>query len=298
MQAQLIRTYRGHGDRINHILHLPNNHMVTASADGTLKVWGLDADEPLLTMAEHRGAIYALASFAESAFVVSGSADHTLIIWNTETGEAVRTLCHHSDAVTSVAVTPDGKHIISGSEDKTICIWDSVTGDLKHVCGGHESGVYTLLVTPDSHTVISGETGGARASYRFRVWDIATGEHLRDFSEHHYGVNGVALLGDGKFISASTEGDLKIWDIAQGISVQTVETHLGSTVMALIPNTRHAVIGTQKPQISLWNIDSGERVYILDEPSAWVSYLTVTADGWRILVGCHDGTMNVYELVQ
>jgi WD40 repeat protein len=297
MKAQLIRTYKGHTQRINSMVTLSNRFIVTAGEDNHLKVWDIDSDESHLTLSGHQAPITALASFPESSFVVSASQDRTLMIWNIETGESVRTLEGHTDAVTAVSVTPDGKTIVSGSDDRTVRMWSTHTGECLYRCNHHRTGVHALAITPDSQFAIAGEVGIAgNGGSSFRVWDIQSGEHIRDFEEIHHGVVSIAMLSDQRVISSSTEGDLVLWEINDGKSTRTIETHMGSAVMAVFPNERYAVIGTQKPQLTLWNIENGEHVYTLDQPSDWVSTLMVTPDGRRVLAGCHDGTLNVYEL--
>jgi WD40 repeat protein len=297
MKAQLIRTYQGHQARINAIVSINSHLVVTAAEENDLKLWNLDTDDVQFVLRGHLAPVRVLAAFQDSMFIVSGSADHTIIIWNCETGEAVRTLAGHTAPVTALAISPDGASIVSGSEDRTIIIWDSITGALKHRCNHHRGGIHALAITPNSRYVLAGETGAAEAGYAFKVWDLETGEHVRDFAEWHHGVTSMAMLDAGRVISSSTEGDVVVWNLENGMSSIIVETHRGSAVMALFPNLRYMVVGTQKPQLTIWNVETGEELYSLAQPTDWVSSVFVSRDGRKVLAGCHDGTLNIYEIV-
>ncbi|MCU0514811.1 MAG: WD40 repeat domain-containing protein [Anaerolineae bacterium] len=278
------------------ILTLPSGRKaVSAAQDGSLKVWDLTGDTPLVTMTGHEGAALTLAAFPGGNFIASGAEDYTVRFWNVETGETIRTLTGHTGAVTALAVTPDGRRIVSGSTDRTIRIWEAMTGRLLHTCNGHLTGVDALAISPDAQYVLAGETGRDDLRCALRLWDIETGTAVADFQEPHFGVRQIAFLGDGaQVISGSTEGDVKIWDRASGRSIRTLETHLGSMVMALMPGERMVLVGTQRPLLALWNLESGELLQQFDEPSDQVMSVAVTADARYIVAGCHNGSLNVY----
>ena len=298
MQLKLVKTYQGHTDCVNAIICTSiSPYAISGSEDQTLKVWDLESDEALHQLKGHKGTPLALAAFPNSDFVVSGGDDCAVIIWNADSGEHIRRLQGHSAPVTAVAPSPDGKFVVSGSADQTLRIWDSLNGSLQYVCAGHVSAVETVAITPDSRYALAGETGFDNGDCRIKVWDLQTGKHIRDFPQVHHGINFIRVVNGGKnILTASIEGDIVLWDWQTGEIVRTIETHLGSMVMGLMSKARYAIAGTQKPLLALWDLEKGEQIAQLDKPADWVSELAITPDDHRVLVGCHDGTLHLYEL--
>lgn len=302
MEAQLVRTYRAHPERITALVALPDSHhIVSAAGDATCKVWHTQSDEAIDTLTGHTGPVNALVAFPNSDFIVSGGDDQRLIVWNSLSGEAVRVLEGHQAAVHALQVTPDGNHIVSGGADHTVCIWDSVTGVLKHQCHGHQSAISTLAVTADGAYVLAGEVGNSNDTDQqdhdsfINVWRISDGQLERTFTQAHKGILSLQFTLDDRLISAATEGDITFWHWQSGQAERTIETHRGSMVFALVPNQPYAIIGTQKPVLELWDLMTGTQRQKLDEPSDWVSALAFTPDGKQLIVGCHDGTLNIYQ---
>jgi small GTP-binding protein len=97
---------------------------VSASQDGTLRVWDLAAGRPLATLGGHTSHVWAVALTPDGARAVSASVDTTLRVWDLAAGWSLATLQGHSGPVWGVAVTPDGARAVSASADKTLRVWD------------------------------------------------------------------------------------------------------------------------------------------------------------------------------
>ena len=298
MQAQLINTFSAHPSAIKTIVTLADKPLIaTGGEDAIIKIWTNENDESLHELAGHDAPITSLAGFPSIDFLVSGSEDCKIFLWNGATGEPIRDLVGHTGAVTALASTPNGKIIVSGSLDNTVRIWDSVSGQLLHVCEGHNAGVHAVSISPDGQYVVAGEAGNNDATYNLKVWDLKTGQHIRDFAQIHHGVENIKFSESGLVLmTSSTEGDITLWDWETGEIIRTIETNLGSAITAFTPNRRFAIIGTQRPVLTIWSIETGRRIHQLDEPSDWVSAVATTQSGHYIIAGCHDGMLNIYRL--
>jgi WD40 repeat protein len=300
MQVQLVRTYPAHQGTIRALVTASNGKHAISGGDSSgnmaLRVWSMNSDEATGELRGHNAPPTALAAFPEGDFIVSGAANGEIKLWNVASHEIVRTLDGHDKHITALAITPDGQRIISSSIDRNVCIWDSITGNLVFTCMESKTPVQALTITPDNKHLIAGERSNGDGSL-FHVYDLADGSHLRDFPGRHYGVTSLAFNASQQtVISGSTEGDVVIRRWPSGDVQRTIETHLGSAVTAVMPNRRYAVIGTQRPRLTLWNLDTGEHVRTLDEPSSRVSSLAISPDNRLILAGCDDGILNVYQL--
>ena len=59
-----------------------------------------------------------------------------------------------------------------------------------------------------------------------KVWDLTSGQELRTFAGHAYGVKSVAVSADGRLaLSASEDHTVKVWDLTSGQELGTLAGH-------------------------------------------------------------------------
>jgi nucleoside phosphorylase len=132
-------------------------HVVSASADRTLKVWELASGRAVATLRGHTRWVNACAVTPDGRHVVSASSDHTLKVWELASGRAVATLQGHTHVVSACAVTPDGRHVVSASADQTLKVWDLAT----HACViTHRGDARYTSVGVGVTTIIAGDAAG------------------------------------------------------------------------------------------------------------------------------------------
>ena len=102
--------------------------IVTASADGTARLWDARTGEPIGRTLHHDGPVLAATFDANGERVITASEDKTARIWNARTGEPVGQPLQHNGSVTSAAFSPDGTRIVTASADGTARLWDARTG--------------------------------------------------------------------------------------------------------------------------------------------------------------------------
>jgi WD40 repeat protein len=125
----LLRTLVGHRYSITGVAMSEDGQIaVSASLDGTLKVWNLIRGIESITLMGHTDAIRAVAITPDGRLAVSASSDKTLKVWDIEHGKELITLKGHTTSVRAVSITPDGNIAISASFDGTIKIWDLKIG--------------------------------------------------------------------------------------------------------------------------------------------------------------------------
>ncbi|KAH8556694.1 WD40-repeat-containing domain protein [Umbelopsis sp. PMI_123] len=149
-----IDTLEGHNGPVTAIF-ADEKHLVSGSADKTLKQWDLETGQCVMTLdvlwsSKGRTGIVDWGSipqddgndgiYGESVgdFVgalqfwnfalASGTVDGKIRMWDLRTGQSHRTLTGHSGPITALQF--DEVHVVSGSLDKSIKIWDLRTGSI------------------------------------------------------------------------------------------------------------------------------------------------------------------------
>jgi len=171
-----MHTLEGHEGDIYCIAALAGGHIITGSADMTLKVWDVDESRCVQTLFGHEGSVLSVAALP-GGNVVSGSqglgSPSALKLWDPSDGSCLETLTGHWGGIDCVAALPNGC-IVSGSSDKTLRVWDLTTGLCLRTLRGHESTISCVAVLEDGR-VASGDRGG-----RVKVWDVTQSTQSTD----------------------------------------------------------------------------------------------------------------------
>ncbi len=137
---------------------------------------------------------------------------------------------------------------------------------------------------------------------RFRSeWDTfnqAGGPLVRTLSGHAGGVISVAITPDGKqVISGSSDGTLKVWDIASGKELRTL-TGYSSNIrsVAITPDGKQAISASDDKTLKVWDIASGKELRTLRGHASSVWSVAITPDGKQVISGSYDKTLKVWDI--
>ncbi len=276
--GQVIRRLLGHGDWINRLAFTPDgrrllscsgNFLITiiplpflpASEDTTVRLWDVETGELLRIFgsdgAGHRGPVMSLRLSPDGRFAASGDATGLIIIWDVETGQEVRRLESPGDWVNSLDFDPDGRLLISGLGKPSI--------------GGSGS----------SSTVAA-------------LWDLETGQRLRDLVGHTNVVIGAAISPDGRTaLTGSADRTLRLWDVASGEPLARLVGHDDWVFdVAFSPDGRRALSASVDSTARVWNLFDGSYLgSFATDRVAGVRAVDISADGSRVVAG--DDEMRV-----
>ena len=106
-------------------------------------------------------------------------------------------------------------------------------------------------------------------------------------------------------MSASVDKTLKVWDVATGECVATLEGHSNSIYcVAIFSDGRRIVSGSRDGNLKLWGIapvsvDLSKPAELrgkLNGHSGSVNCVAISPDGRRIVSGSHDKTLKVWDV--
>ncbi|RDX46032.1 WD40 repeat-like protein [Lentinus brumalis] len=134
--------------------------VVTATDDGSSRVWEAGTGEALLIMHEHTGPVWSVAFCPDGKRVASGSGDSTVKVCDSYTGERLLSLEGHKGIIHAVQFSPDGRWIASAASDHTVRLWGASDGLCARIYNEHKDSVTSVVFLPKQQLLASGSYDG------------------------------------------------------------------------------------------------------------------------------------------
>jgi len=289
-------TFSGHTGWVRAVaVTLDGRYAISGSHDHTIKMWNLQTGQEERTLIGHSLWIRDLAVTSDDR-VVSASWDKTLKVWNLRTGQEERTLIGHRSTVETVAVTLDGRYAISGSSDRSLKVWDLASGEEVRTLMGHTSGVMSVAITPDGHYAVS---GADEPDHVLRVWNLQTGQLERTLVGHKGWIKDIAVTSDGqRVISSSSDGIMKIWDLASGSEIHTISGggYADMDAVAVTPDGQYVISSSRDNTLKVWNLTARTSRSVPYGHEGTVNAIAVTSNSRYAVSGSSDGTIKVWDM--
>ncbi|XP_070355194.1 striatin-4 isoform X2 [Equus asinus] len=278
-------TLRSHYDGIRSLaFHHRQSALLTASEDGTLKLWNLQKAttarknaaldvEPIHAFRAHRGPVLAVAVGSNSEYCYSGGADARIHSWKIPDlnmdpydGYDPSVLSHvlegHGDAVWGLAFSPTAQRLASCSADGTVRIWDPSSSSPTCLCTfpmTSDHGIPTSVAftsTEPAHIVASFRSGDTV------LYDLEAGSALLTLESR--GSSGLTQINQvvshpsqPLTITAHDDRGIRFLDNRTGKCVHSMVAHLDAvTCLAVDPNGVFLMSGSHDCSLRLWSLDN------------------------------------------
>ncbi|HEX9941447.1 MAG TPA: CHAT domain-containing protein, partial [Thermoanaerobaculia bacterium] len=250
---------RGHEREVLSAAFSPDGtRVLTASRDGTARVWAADGLSEPVVLRGHGGPV--LAAFSpDGQRVVTASTDGTARVWSVDgSGEPV-ILRGHQGGVLSASFSPDGRQIVTASEDGTARVWSADGSGEPMVLRGHEGSVLSAIFNPDGTRVVTiSEDGTAR------VWADDSSEPVV-LRGHEGWVLSAAFSPDGqRVVTASDDGTARVRATDGSGKPLVFRAHKDGVISAAFsPDGTRIVTASMDSSAQVWAADgSGEPVVL------------------------------------
>lgn len=183
---------------------------LSASWDGTIRLWNLKKGTTRLTLTDHQKDVLTVAFSPDNRQICSGSMDKSVKIWN------IQGVCRftieqdqHTDWVSCVRYFHDKNHplVVTASWDRSIKVWDNQAMALKYTFLGHKAQVNTLDLAAGTNLLASGGRDG-----KINIWNLIDGRHL-DEIDAESPINVVLFAMKVYWLVIGTENGIRVYDL-------------------------------------------------------------------------------------
>jgi len=309
---------------VNTLVVLPDGTLASGAGDGTIRLWDSGAGAASASSEGHTLAVRALALLPDGR-LASASDDKSILLWDLRSCAETRRLTGHKGSIPALAVLADGR-LASYSSDHMVALWDPVNGK---GAGALEMGRHHVVMRYGDDTIEIDDPSSSFSSVRalavlpdgrlalgsfdhtIRLWEppsrakSAEAPWLRDtmyygksspgFEGHRADVVVLTVLPDGRLISGSIDGTIRLWDIASFKEITRLEGHAGPIkTLALLGDGRLASGGTDGT-VRLWDFESCGEIWCLGRHTGPVNSVVALPDG-KLLSGADDRTVRLWDL--
>jgi len=160
--CELMQTYRGHSCNSGCIVFHPRAtiedtgtcQLASCAADGTIKLWSLDKEDPVLDLdgcSPHR--VSKVAFHPSGRFLGACVYDSSWRLWDLEQQREVLHQEGHTKEVHCIAFQQDGSVSATGGLDSFGRVWDLRTGRCIMFMEGHLKPIYSIDFSPNCYEV-------------------------------------------------------------------------------------------------------------------------------------------------
>ncbi len=246
---------------------------------------------PKQTFLGHKGGVRSVNFSLDGDYVLTSGDDGSVRLWDAQTGREVRQF--QGDSEMFSVFSPDGDYILAGNSYGTIWLWDINTGETIQHFSDHNFSLISIAYSPDGKYAVT--TGfeylpnhlNWRTGYSARLWDVETGQELRQFSGHTDFVTSAAFSPDGKtIVTTSADNTARLWDVESGAEIRRFTGHSEFVwSVTFSPDGKYIVTGSRDRTARMWDVLTGDEIRQFSGHEHWVNAVAISHDGHFLLTG-------------
>lgn len=252
---------------------------------------------------DHKAGINWLFFSNDQRRLISASGDHMLGIWDLDKRERIVSLEYHgrttyspaTNCVSLYRVNPNGRHIQlhDFSDPQQVKMLADFEGSPDNA------------LSPDGKTLatctIVKLDGTNRRPTTLTLYDVQGKAPARQIEVGNWNFYTVQWSPNSEMLVTGNGGMIVVWDAQSGAKLLQADSNVGPHVLGFSSDSK-LLFGfvddgrqLQKSQFLVYDIATQKRVHQIVLPSRCFS-IAACKDARRVLLGCEDGTLRVYDL--
>jgi WD40 repeat protein len=318
-----------HRGSVGRVATTINGEVVTASDDGTIRVWDPATQRQRLKL-QHSYWVRDIAVSPDGSRLASSALDDTVRLWDLVSGQQIYRLPGHGrmGGTRAVAFAPDGQSFGSFGDDCYLRIWDVRTGkaliehkirptgvkipdeddrdgmDFFHIDQARfspDASLFSLSI--GKHFVFRTDSGQELLAIENRgshVTALVVSPHNRYMLTSAWGKRQEIKMADGRTLSTSEKSNpITLWDLSSGqIFKEIVMEGGGAGPVAFSADGERFAVSSMRPKdkITIYSTATGAELEAIDDVPNRVRSLCFSQDGRSVVSGQSDSTALVWKL--
>lgn len=295
--GRLMHTLRGHTNTVNEVAFSPDGNLLASiSRDTTVKLWNPQTGRLIRTLEGHQNNVIAVA-FSPTGTLITGDFSGAMYRWTpAKPGEHRLVSRGNDEAVITAAYSSTGDFAIgdgnSGARRFGITVWapGNDPQDPNRISSAlhidQQDWVHCVAFAATGELVSGSEDNTVSI---FPPNSLRASKILRGHTQKVYWVD---VSASGTIASASRDGTIRLWNLATGQHVATLDEHTNSVnTVAFSPNEKWLASGSTDGTVRLWRNTQGtvgtQQPQITSpavggfDPSAWVTTSPTAGEVFR-----------------
>ncbi|MBS0267111.1 MAG: WD40 repeat domain-containing protein [Planctomycetes bacterium] len=192
-------------------------------------------------------------------------------------------------------VSPDGTKAAVAATDGSVFLIDPQSAPERNLerrlVTGPAVRTTHLKFSSDGRYLAAANYGGG-----IRLWDLSTGQEVQNWQGHEQPATSVAVLPEGRVLTASLDDTVRIWDANGKGEVLGAKAGLfGVTSMAVSVDGKTAAWGGHRRKIVVWDLETARKRFEISISASMVWDIKFSPDCQFLAVSGNDGTLQLYD---
>ena len=311
-----VATFSGHSDTLTAVaLHPSDSLCLSASEDGTVRVWDVESRQHIKTLRNHTENVTCLAFGPAGRWFATASNDMTVKLYETQSPfNCIHTLFGHEDAVGCLAWVGDADGtLVTASRDGEVKVWDAKRASLKQTFRA-SAWMRTLYAVPNGNgmLVMGGSdelvtvyknilsSGGIKEEGSTTMVNAHT-NNITCAAFSHFEADKVLVEHYGT--PQQKEEMKKIAKDRLGGGDEKKQMEIEANEEEWLLNTvkyqpQFVASGGRDKNIFIYNLaQGGQMTMSLNQHQNWIRCVAFTASGKHLISCADDGLLIVFDLV-
>ncbi|MFO0808026.1 MAG: serine/threonine-protein kinase [Gemmataceae bacterium] len=208
--GKFLKQFDGHSATVRAVTLLPTDggKMLSASRDGTARIWDIATGAELKKYEGHSGQLWWVDASPDGKSILTCGQDKAVRLWDRQSGNVLQVMEGHTETATCAVFVSGGKRAVSCSTDKTVRLWDLETGTELRRLGLPDKG-YRITLSPDASKAVVASRSTVLA------WDVESGKSIgfASTTERNGYIEQARYSPDGKWLLAGgSDGIVRLWN--------------------------------------------------------------------------------------
>ena len=188
--------------------------------------------------------------------------------------------------------------LASGSGDRTIKIWNIEDRSIMSTLSGHTKGV-SALCSVNNEELVSGSWGNFLIIWSKSTPGSSIYSHRQTLRGHTSSIQGIIRMNNIEMISGERKGDLRMWDINQGVCIRHIPCVRGFDFLSQMKqHMRGDVVASYWGEVQVWEAAYWAKTPIKQFNNVCKGYSIEFLDGDLLLKGGNAGQLEFIDYAQ